>query len=220
MSSLGCVMSLKKMRIKLSKKVVRDLKEVSRLSSVKKWEYAGNVKYKKYDFEDLEYVTSRRINRVLSKEIKKVWNEPITFHTHPGITEPGESIDDDMEIFTTLPSNADFYAYIRGSPLMQVNIICDSHGYYVIDIHESVYKFKLPLPEAVYTEMSNLRKTPGLKSKVFNEDGVEYFCTSLKNWKRLINGEVNPYMSYLFGINIRYYTYNDEPPIVTVFQED
>ena len=57
MSSLGCVMSLKKMRIKLSKKVVRDLKEVSRLSSVKKWEYAGNVKYKKYYFEDIEYVT-------------------------------------------------------------------------------------------------------------------------------------------------------------------
>lgn len=41
MSSLGCVMSLKKMRIKLSKKVVRDLKEVSRLSSVKKMGICG-----------------------------------------------------------------------------------------------------------------------------------------------------------------------------------
>ena len=43
------------------------------------------------------------------------------------------------------PSNADFESYIKGSPKMQVNRICDSHGYYVIDILNSAYNRASPL---------------------------------------------------------------------------
>ena len=43
-------MAVRRKRIKLSRRVVHDLKEVSKLSSVKQWEYAGNIKYKNFKF--------------------------------------------------------------------------------------------------------------------------------------------------------------------------
>jgi len=43
-------MAIRKKRIKLSREVVHDLKEVSKLSCVKQWEFAGNIKYKNFEF--------------------------------------------------------------------------------------------------------------------------------------------------------------------------
>ena len=120
-----------------------------------------------------------------------------------------------IQIFTTLPSNADFEAYIKGFPKMQVNLICESHGYYVIDILESSYNMAAPLPESVYEYMRKLRSQPFMRIGAFSDDGIEYFATTLKNWKTYINEQVNKDMMKLFGISIRYYGYSDEPPIVT-----
>ena len=102
---------------------------------------------------------------------------------------------------------------------MQVNIICDSHGYYIIDVLKSVYKRASPLPEAVHEYMRKLRSRPFMRIGAFSEDGVEYFQTTIKNWKREINDYVDPEMMKLFGISIRYYGYEDEPPIVTVYRD-
>ena len=130
------------------------------------------------------------------------------------------TVCENTPIFATLPSNADFEAYIKGFPEMQVNIICDSHGYYVINILKSVYMRTTPLPMAVHDYMRKLRSTPFMRICVFSDDGVEYFQTTVKNWKREINEKVDPEMMKLFGISIRYYGYDDEPPIVTVYRDD
>ena len=41
-------MLLRRQRMKLSHEVVHNLKEISKLSSIKQWEYAGGIKYKNY----------------------------------------------------------------------------------------------------------------------------------------------------------------------------
>jgi hypothetical protein len=211
-------MAVRRKRIKLSRRVVHDLKEVSKLSSVKQWEYAGNIKYKNFKFSKPSVVTSKKRNCVEGPEIERVWYSEMSFHTHPGIGHHDGTACENTPIFATLPSNADFEAYIKGFPEMQVNIICDSHGYYMIDILKSVDHNTLPLPEAVNNYMLRLRRTPFMRINVFSDDGLEYFHTTLKNWKRQINSDVHRDMLHQFGISIRYYGYDDEPPVITVYE--
>jgi len=211
-------MAVRRKRIKLSRKVVHDLKEVSKLSSVKQWEYAGNIKYKNFRFSKPSVVTSKKRNRVEGPEIERVWYSEMSFHTHPGIGHHDGTACENTPIFATLPSNSDFEAYIKGFPDMQCNIICDAHGYYMIDILKSVDHNTLPLPEAVNNYMLRLRRTPFMRINVFSDDGLEYFHTTLKNWKRQINSDVHRDMLHQFGISIRYYGYDDEPPVITVYE--
>ena len=81
-------MAIRKKRIKLSREVVHDLKEVSKLSSVKQWEFAGNIKYKNFEFSKPNIVTSKKRNRVEGPEIDRVWYSEMSFHTHPGHWSP------------------------------------------------------------------------------------------------------------------------------------
>ena len=212
-------MMLRRQRMKLSHEVVHNLKEISKVSSVKRWEYAGGIEYDNLKFSTPTRITSKKRNRVETREIEQVWYSKISYHTHPGIGYHEGCIYENTPIYTTLPSNADFEAYIKGFPKMQVNIICDSHGYYIIDVLKSVYNRASPLPEAVYEYMRKLRSRPFMRIGAFSEDGVEYFHTTLQNWKRYMNEEVNPEMIELFGISIQYYGYDDDPPNITIYRD-
>jgi len=209
---------LRRQRMKLSHEVVHNLKEISKISSVKRWEYAGGIEYDNFKFSTPTRITSKKRNTVDTCEIEQVWYSEISYHTHPGVGYHEECICEKTPIYTTLPSNADFEVYIKGFPKMQVNIICDSHGYYIVDVLKSVYNRTTPLPEAVYEYMRKLRSRPFMRICAFSEDGVEYFHTTLQNWKRYMNEEVNPEMIDLFGISIQYYGYDDDPPNVTIYR--
>jgi len=204
--------------MKLSHEVVHNLKEISKISSVKRWEYAGGIEYDNFKFSTPTRITSKKRNTVDTREIEQVWYSEISYHTHPGVGYHEECIGEKTPIYTTLPSNADFEVYIKGFPKMQVNIICDSHGYYIVDVLKSVYNRTTPLPEAVYEYMRKLRSRPFMRICAFSEDGVEYFHTTLQNWKRYMNEEVNPEMIDLFGVSIQYYGYDDDPPNVTIYR--
>jgi len=204
--------------MKLSHEVVHNLKEISKISSVKRWEYAGGIEYDNFKFSTPTRITSKKRNTVDTREIEQVWYSEISYHTHPGVGYHEECICEKTPIYTTLPSNADFEVYIKGFPKMQVNIICDSHGYYIVDVLKSVYNRTTPLPEAVYEYMRKLRSRPFMRICAFSEDGVEYFHTTLQNWKRYMNEEVNPEMIDLFGVSIQYYGYDDDPPNVTIYR--
>ena len=212
-------MALRKKRVKLTREVVHDLKEISKLSTIKQWEFAGGITYKEFKFSKATRVTSKKRNRVDSPEIQRVWYSEIAYHTHPGHGHHDKNTHEDTPVYTTLPSNADFEAFIKGFPEMQVNIICDSNGYYVIDILKSVYIRASPLPEAVHEYMRKVRSKPFMRICVFSDNGIEYFQTTVKNWKREINEYVDPEMMKLFGVSIRYYGYDDDPPIVTVYRD-
>ena len=210
---------LRRQRMKLSHEVVHNLKEISKISSVKRWEYAGGIEYDNFKFSTPTRITSKKRNTVDTREIEQVWYSEISYHTHPGVGYHEECICEKTPIYTTLPSNADLEAYIKGFPKMQVNIICDSHGYYIIDILNSVYSRTTPLPEAVYEYMRKLRSQPFMRIAAFSEDGVEYFHTTLENWKKYMNEDINPEMLDLFGISIKYYGYDDDPPNITIYRD-
>lgn len=208
-----------KKRVKLPRKVVNDLKYISDLSCRKKWEYAGNVNCEMLGnlavFSKPSFVTSMKRDGINSTTIELVWPALITYHTHPCATIPNKVDYSKDKIFVTLPSNQDFEAYITCFPYMQTNIICDAHGYYVIDLIDAAEKKKVPVPAGVNRIMQDFRQLPKLQEMVFSEDGLEYFESTMNTWKRLINIQLNQKMRKILGINIRYYGYGDEPPLIT-----
>ena len=204
-------------RLHITKIVVRDLKSVSKMSSRNRWEYGGKVKYDKcMNYKGLTYATSKERARVDSSVLEKEWGDaPIAYHTHPSLLK---EIPDEVgpAIFTTLPSDADFESFIKGFPEMQVNIICDARGYYIIDIFDAVKKGTVPVPEGVFSLMKEVRYEDFLLKRSFGEERCEYFSTDLREWKLFINEDLHPRLNELYGVSIKFYGYDDEPPTVII----
>ena len=99
---------------------------------------------------------------------------------------------------------------------MQSNMICDAHGYYLIDVMRYMDKNKLPIPDMVSNEMKEIRKRPFLRDCVFSEEGGEYHQTTLKEWKHFINYDLHYRLKSKFDISVRYYGYNEEPATIVV----
>jgi len=57
--------------MKLSREVVHKLKEISRVSSFRRWEYAGGIEYDNLKFSTPTQVTSKKRNRVETREIER-----------------------------------------------------------------------------------------------------------------------------------------------------
>lgn len=79
--------------MKLTPGMIQDLKSVSDLSTHKGWEYTGKLVYR-----GITYATSKHRGSVHQDLVRKMWDGPVTYHTHPGI---GGS-------HATLPSDEDF----------------------------------------------------------------------------------------------------------------
>jgi hypothetical protein len=208
-------------RIQLPPKLVKDLRAVSKLSSKNRWEYGGKadfkIKHGQFVYKGLTYATSNERRRIDASALKSEWTDaPIAYHTHPTVLK--ETPDDSRyTIFTTLPSAADFEAFIKGFPDMQVNIICDAHGYYVIDIFESAKKLRVPLPHQVDIIMREVRYEDFLLKRGFGEEKCEYFHTELLEWKVYVNDVLCPHLRALFGISICFYGYEDTPPTTIIY---
>ena len=204
-------------RLHITKIVVKDLKYVSKMSSKNRWEYGGKVKYDRcMNYKGLTYVTSKERARVDSSVLDVEWSDaPIAYHTHPSLLK---EIPDEVgsTIFTTLPSDADLESFIKCFPNLQVNIICDARGYYVIDIFDAVKMGTVPVPESVFSLMREVRYEDFLYKRGFGEDKCEYFSTDLYEWKWFINEHLHTRLNELYGVSIKFYGYDDEPPMVII----
>ena len=199
-----------KKHVQIPRKLVKNLKEVSDLSCKKRWEYAGNMRL---DGSDLTYATSRDRGRVKLEAVNEVWPSLVSFHTHPCVSIPNRGAH---KVFVTLPSKSDFRAFIEHYPNMQVNIICDAHGYYVIDMVDSAEQGRCPSPDAVERTMTKFRARREVRKLAFSEEKLEYFHTEMDTWKELINQDLNPILRDTFGMTARYFTYDEDPPIVRI----
>lgn len=221
MSTVICPRMFLKKEIQIPRRVIKDLKEVSAISCRARWEYAGHVKTFKmmrgdhFVFGKSTRVTSKDRSSVDLDTVINVWPSLVSYHTHPCVTVPSP-IKHDTTIFVTLPSNCDFEAYIKGYPEMQVNIICDTHGYYIVDLISAAERGYLPFPRVVNIAMNDFRKRKDIQDMYFSEEGLEYFSTDLNTWKNIINHELGAVLNDLFGITIRYFGYDDESPIVSL----
>ena len=142
-----------------------------------------------------------------------VWPSLVSFHTHPCVTKPDGNAH---KVFVTLPSKSDFRAFIENYPKMQVNIVCDAHGYTVVDMLDSAESGMCPSPDGVERTMTEFRGRRDVKKLALSEENLEYFLTDMHTWKKLINEDLNPILRDRFGVMMRYFTYEEEPPIVRI----
>lgn len=192
----------------LKKQHLQTFKKMSQLTNKNRIEYAGYIDL--YDGRNT-YVTSNKRNSVNQGDVKKIWPKPFSYHTH---TFPKCSTIAPGKVLTTLPSDEDFMIYIKLYPYMQANCICDSEGFYHIDIINAASKLHLPLPHALSNTMRNFRYRDNVKEKKVTAEGCEYFETSIDEWKRIINMELNSHLQDLYGLSINYYSFDDENVII------
>ena len=218
-----------KINIRLPRRIVSELRDLNKKSSRNRWEYGGKIEFRPntngsmVKFNNPQRFTSQLRNAISTETFQLMQNTYISYHTHPTAYTPNNLKNNNAmnvnnntrKILVTLPSGADMEAYIGTYPNMQANIISDENGYYVIDLIETAGREK---PDAVEVNrtMEWLRTQDFFKSRERVYGGYEYFETTLTDWKRSINQEINPFLQRVFGISIKYYGYNDEPAIITL----
>src|SRR5210317_811189 len=216
-----------RVNIRLPKRIVDELKRINILSSVQRYEYAGKISFEtsrtgsnEVKFNTPGRFTSHERGMISAAIVGLIKDYYITYHTHPSptskINNNGNNNNGRTRYFT-LPSGADFEAYVKGYPGMQANIIADAHGYYVIDIIEAANRRARPNPKMINRAMEWIKSLNFLKTRYRVVDGYEYFESTLTEWKSAINTELNPYMLKHFGVSIKYHGYNDkERALVTL----
>ena len=218
-----------KINIRLPRRIVNELRDLNKKSSRNRWEYAGKIEFRPnpnksmVKFNNPQRFTSQLRNAITAETYQLLYDSYIAYHTHPTAYTPNNLKNNNAmnvnnnarKILVTLPSGADMEAYIGTYPNMQANMISDENGYYVIDLIETTGRGK-PNAVEVNRTMEWLRTQPFFQSRYRTLGGYEYFETTLTDWKRSINQEINPFLQRLFGISIKYYGYNDEPAIITL----
>jgi hypothetical protein len=133
----------------------------------------------------------------------------------------------------TLPSGLDFEAYVNNYPSMQANIIADAYGYYVIDIIEAserngfnpsvfnIYLYRKTtanpnLARKINETMEGIRNLKFMRLRSRSIEGMEYFESTITEWKYTISTELNKYMKDKYGVSIKYYCYGDDPAVITL----
>ena len=218
-----------KINIRLPRRIVNELRDLNKKSSRNRWEYAGKIEFRPnpnksmVKFNNPQRFTSQLRNAITSETYQLLYDSYIAYHTHPTAYTPNNLKNNNAmnvnnnarKILVTLPSGADMEAYIGTYPNMQANMISDENGYYVIDLIETTGREK-PNAVEVNRTMEWLRTQPFFQDRYRTLGGYEYFETTLTDWKKSINQELNPFLQRLFGISIKYYGYNDEPAIITL----
>jgi hypothetical protein len=217
-----------RINIRLPRRIVNELSILNKKSSINRWEYGGKIQFKpnangtSARFNNPERLTSQLRGAISAEVVILMQNSYISYHTHPTAYTPNNLKNNSTmnlnnnarQILVTLPSGADMEAYIGNYPTMQANIISDENGYYVVDLIETTGREK-PDAATVNRSMEWIRTQQFMKERFRLLDGYEYFETTLTEWKRVINQELNSYIKNLFGISIKYYGYNDDPAIIT-----
>jgi len=217
--------------IRLPRRVVNELRDLNKKSSRNRWEYGGKIEFSPnpngtmVKFNNPQRLTSQLRNAISAETFQLLQNSYISYHTHPTAYTPNNlknnnSMDlnnpnNTRAILVTLPSGADMEAYIINYPTMQGNIISDENGYYVIDLIETRGR-EIPDPITVNRTMEWVRTQEFFINRERTHGGYEYFETTLTEWKRGINQQINPFLQRLFGISIKYYGYGDTPAIITL----
>lgn len=218
-----------KINIKLPRRIVNELRDLNKKSSRNRWEYGGKIEFRPntngsmVKFNNPQRFTSQLRGAISTETFQLMQNSYISYHTHPTAYTPNNLKNNTAmnlnnntrKILVTLPSGADMEAYIGTYPNMQANMISDENGYYVIDLIETSGREK-PNAVEVNRTMEWLRTQPFFQDRYRTLGGYEYFETTLTDWKKSINQEINPFLQRLFGISIKYYGYRDEPAIITL----
>ena len=161
--------------------------------------------------------TSKLRGAIAAQNVKKFMNGYLSYHTHPSSTvQSPTKINRRTDKFYTTPSINDLLLYIDAYPQMQANLVLDEHGYYIIDIIESVKLNRRPSKtrvQEIYYNFENFMKSQGM-SVVFEEKYL-YYRSSPSRWKKVFNEFANQMLTFT-GISMKYYTWEEEPGTITI----
>ena len=211
--NLGTITNLTNtnMGVRLSRKLVDDLKRVYQESYDRQIEHVGSTQFTLRNtrgavkFNTPSKRTNERYNSV-NPGIGDV-DSYVVYHSHP--------VPPDNRTLFTIPSIPDIKAYIETYPIVQANIILEKRGYYVIDLIESDM-FKKPTVDEVVKYYNGLLATAKFDKVMTIHRNIMFFNSDTSVWKKTINGYIDKMMRSKFGISIRYYTYDELAQITLI----
>jgi hypothetical protein len=235
--------STDKVNITLPRRIVNDLKMINAKSSQERVEYAGKIDFKtstnnypQVRFNLPNQLTSHQRGLISNELASLITGYYVTYHTHPAaksrVNNHNCNNNTRKKLFT-LPSGLDFEAYVNNYPSMQANIIADAYGYYVIDIIEAserngfnpsvfnIYLYRKTtanpnLARKINETMEGIRNLKFMRLRSRSIEGMEYFESTITEWKYTISTELNKYMKDKYGVSIKYYCYGDDPAVITL----
>ena len=191
-------------KVKLPLKTVQQLRRIMYDTDKKRYEYMGTIDMTRSNNGDIVFDPPSRQtsgNRgTIVGNYSKIDDAYVSYHSHPG-----------LEGHVTLPSIMDMKRYMDYYPRMQVNIILDRHGYYVIDFIET-RKGDRPNKRYVLQEFLKTVRKPVFGNIEIEYEGAGYYNSNITNWKKIIKNE----FSNTKGISIKYYGYNELATITLV----
>lgn len=201
------------MSVRLSRKVIDQLKEVYKKTWNERVEYVGSIPFTTHNtrnYVKFNQPTARTNGQLASvTPSEEDITQYIVYHTHP--------VPESNAPLFTIPSEADFRSYIRYYPSIQANLILENQGYYVIDLIET--NMQKPNPNDVVSLFNTL--TSGNKYMAVQVEWAKlgYSRTTRNRWLKFVNEYIDPIMRKQFGISVRYYTW-DELGTITLLNKD
>lgn len=192
------------MGVRLSRKLVDDLKKVYQESYDRQIEHVGSTQFTVKNtrgvvkFNTPSKRTNERYNTV-NPSIEDS-DSYVVYHSHP--------VPQDNRTLFTIPSIPDLKAYVETYPIVQANIILEKRGYYVIDLIESDM-YKKPTVDEVSKYYTGLLASAKFEKVMTIHRKIAFFKSDATRWKKTINGYLDKMMRSKFGISIRYYTYDE-----------
>ena len=188
--------------VRLSRKTIKELQNVYKKTWEQRVEYAGTIPFTLSNTRNyVRFSTpTARTNQQLAtvQPTQEEMTQYIVYHTHP--------VPEHTSPLFTYPSDSDFRVYINAYPNMQANLILENQGYYVIDLIET--DLNKPNIDAVIREFNNLVRGQEFQRVSVTWSNLAYIQTTPDQWKRAINGYIDPIMRRKFGISVRYYTWD------------
>ena len=191
------------MTVRLSKKLINNLKDVYKKTFTNQVEYSGTIPFTVKNTRNyVKYITpTARTNGQFATVTppNSDFKEYIMYHTHP--VPPN-----DKPLFS-FPSGMDLKAYVRHYPDLQANIILENQGYYIIDLIET--NMNKPNASRVATTFETLVTQREFSIVTGGYRVAVYVQTTPTRWKMAVNKYIDPIMRRQFGISIRYYTWDE-----------
>lgn len=191
------------MSVRLSRKLIDNLKEIYFRTWTRQVEYAGTIPFtinNTRNYVKFNTPTAHTNNRIANvTPTQEELTQYIVYHTHP-------VPENELPLFT-YPSEPDLRAYINAYPQMQANLILENQGYYIIDLIET--NMNKPNPNRVIQIFNELMNGYEFRRVSVPRGRFQYYTSTPEKWKRTINKYIDPIMRKQFGISIRYYTWSE-----------
>lgn len=189
--------------VRLSRKTINELQNVYKKTWEQRIEYGGSIPFTLSNtrnyvrFGTPTVSTNQKLASVTPTQ--EDMTQYIVYHTHP-VPENNSSL-------FTYPSETDFRTYISYYPTIQANIILENQGYYIIDLIET--NMNKPNPDEVVTVFKRFLTSGEFRRVSVNLSNLVYIQTTPGQWKKAVNGYIDPIMRKKFGISIKYYTWDE-----------